>query len=617
MNTISTERRRRAEETKAEIERLKAELAERDEEIERLHDETVVLDTDRVWDLEQQVAALRRELVSRSGVQQVPSSPAYEWTRAAGDPYSDDFTEPDIGADADVFGESTRAELVCSTPTRRMRASFPTPPDTSPEPQLPQTPCRRQATPLSSPGVQVALADPEKQLLQEELEALQLEVDKLTTTLESYSALTSRLSDKLTPFSRPPSGELPAESPDLEAHVTTVLQTLSDRKAALAELDSSLKSLGFPGSDAFEVIESLRSGLRSARLELEYLSPGEVTLPLTGSGAGVLDLVLVQLRNFAKKARDADNSIDEYHAIELSLRQQLSARVTAMDSLADKLHTAEHSARDKDARITELEVGLASLKHVTQTYTRDISELESLVQRVEADLATRTTELTTAQTHHHQTLAEKTTTITTLETKLATALAQTTSLQSELATLTTTHASTLQSHTTHLTTLTTSHKQELTALTTSHTTALTERDARLAELQAEMERINTALKGAQDTVQRLRAENARLEEANGVLVVERNRAEEMVEGMRGAWERVVRMGEGFLGRGGVTGKAATTGVEVGSGGGEGEGTTLEGSGKVGRGLVDEDLAESGRGNKRRKYDSGLGFLDEEEVGGDA
>jgi hypothetical protein len=44
---------------------------------------------------------------------------------------------------------------------------------------------------------------------------------------------------------------------------------------------------------------------------------------------------------------------------------------------------------------------------------------------------------------------------------------------------------------------------------------------------------------------------------------------------------------------------------------------LEGSGKVGRGLVDEDLAESGRGNKRRKYDSGLGFLDEEEVGGDA
>jgi DNA repair exonuclease SbcCD ATPase subunit len=617
MNTISTERRRRAEETKAEIERLKAELAERDEEIERLHDETVVLDTDRVWDLEQQVAALRRELVSRSGVQQIPSSPAYEWTRAARDPYSDDLMEPDIGADADVFGESTRAELVCSTPTRRMRASFPTPPDTSPEPQLPQTPCRRQATPQSSPGVQAALPDPEKQLLQEELEALQLEVDKLTTTLESYSALTSRLSDKLTPFSRPPSGELPAESPDLEAHVTTVLQTLFDRKAALAELDSSLKSLGFPGSDAFEVIESLRSGLRSARLELEYLAPGEVTLPLTGSGAGVLDLVLVQLRNFAKKARDADNSIDEYHAIELSLRQQLSARVTAMDSLADKLHTAERSAHDKDARITDLEVDLARLKHTTQTYTRDISELESLVERVRADLTTRTAELSTTQTHHHQTLAEKTATITTLEAKLATALAQTTNLQSELTTLSTTHASTLQSHTAHLTTtLTTSHNQELTTLTTSHATSLAERDARLASLQAEMERVGAALQQAQETVQRLRGENARLEEANGVLVVERKRAEEVVEGMRGAWERVVRMGEGFLGRGGVPAKAP---VEIGGGGGEGEGevTTLEGSGKVGRGLVDGDLAEGGRGNKRRKYDSGLGFLDEEDVDGDA
>ncbi len=132
MNTIYAERKRRADETKAEIERLKAALAEKDEEIERLHDETVVLDTDRVWDLEQQVAALKKELASRSGIHQVPSSPADAWMRAARDPYPEDFMEVDDDDD-DNFGEATRAELLCSTPTRRrMEASFPTPPATSP-----------------------------------------------------------------------------------------------------------------------------------------------------------------------------------------------------------------------------------------------------------------------------------------------------------------------------------------------------------------------------------------------------------------------------------------------------------------------------------------------------
>ncbi|AEO59799.1 hypothetical protein MYCTH_2045175, partial [Thermothelomyces thermophilus ATCC 42464] len=352
MNTISAERKRRAEETKAEIERLKAELARKDEEIQRLHDETVVLDTERVWELEQQVASLKRELASRSGVQQqdLPSSPASEWTRAAPNSCQDDYMELDIGDDLEEFGEATRAELECSTPTRRMLASFPTPPATSPEPQPPQTPCRRSfGTPRSHVGVQATFPDPDKQQLERELKSLQLEVTKLTATLESYSSLASRLSDKrlnLPPSERPSTAD---SAEDLEAHLNTVLQTLSDRTAALAELDSSLKGLGFPGSDAFEVVESLRASFRSARLELEYITPGEITLPLTGAGAAVLDLVLSRLRALAQRNRDADEAIDEHRATEFSLRQQLSARVTAMDRLAAQLTASERAARDKDA----------------------------------------------------------------------------------------------------------------------------------------------------------------------------------------------------------------------------------------------------------------------------
>ncbi|EAQ83453.1 hypothetical protein CHGG_09857 [Chaetomium globosum CBS 148.51] len=361
MNTILTERRRRAEKAKAEMERLKAELAEKDEEIERLHDETVVLDTERVWDLEQQVASLKRELASRAAVQEVPSSPPVEWARAAQTPpQSDNSMEYDIDDVGTEFSESARAELACSTPTRRMRAaSFPTPPSTSPEPQPSETPCRRLPTPRSSMGTQASLPDPEKQQLEQQLEVLHLEVAKLTTALESYSALASRLSDKLTPALLPttPSPESSSSSSEeaapnphpLEAQLTTILQTLSDRTAALTTLDTTLQSLGFPGTDAFEVLTSLTTTLRTARLELEYTTPGESTLPLTGAGAQVLTQLLTHLRTLTHQNRDLHDALDESHALTTSLRSQLRARVAATDELAAQLADAEREAREREA----------------------------------------------------------------------------------------------------------------------------------------------------------------------------------------------------------------------------------------------------------------------------
>ncbi|KAK4246590.1 hypothetical protein C7999DRAFT_42011 [Corynascus novoguineensis] len=542
MNNISAERRRRAAETKAEIERLKAELAEKDEEIERLQDETVVLDTERVWELEQQVASLKRELASRSGVQQeLSSSPPPEWTRAARDSYQDDIMDFVVGDDTEEFGEVTRADLACGTPTRRMLTSFPTPPATSPEPQLPQTPCRRSFNaPLSSVGVQATFPDPEKRQLEEELDSLRFEVNKLTATLESYSALSSRLSAKLVPLSNlTPCEPSSQESPDLEAHLTTVLQTLSDRTAALAELNSSLQELGFPGSDAFEVIESLRASFRSARLELEYITPGEITLPLNGAAAGVLDLVLVRLRDLAKRNRDAEDAIDEYRATQLSLRQQLGARVDAMDRLAAQLTVSERAVRDKDARTAELETGLVRARAAVRAYAHDVAALEAqLVERLGAEQ------------HRDEEEAESD-----LEEKLAAAVAQTTALETQLAALDG------------------AHKEQLATLNQAHGAALAERDARVSELRAQVEQTRDALHAAHQTVQRLRVENEQLGEANKRLREEnqreKSRAEEVIVGMKGELERVMKAAEAFL-----NGAAAA-------------------------------------GRQKRRYDSGLGLLDEE------
>ena len=630
MNKISAERRQRAQKTKAEIERLKAELAEKDDEIHRLHDETVTIDTDRVWSLEQEVEALKRELASRTGVhqQQTPSSPGNDWTlTTTSDPFSDDSMHldgddgSDNGDNDQVFGEATMADLVYSTPDRRVRMSFPTPPTTSPA-VAPLTPCPRflPAPTTSDSGIQAALPDPEKQQLGQELASLQAEACKLTTTLESYSSVTSRLSDKLSPY--PP---LTAAEPhqeqlfaDIEGRLATVLQTLSDRTAALLELNNALSDLGFPGSDAAEIVTSLSSAFRTARLELEYLTPGEVTLPLTSAGAAVLDLVLERLRHLAKKSREDDDAIDEYHSIELSLRQQLGARVSAMDTLNQEISRMEAEAREKDARAAELEVGLERLKGAVDRYTRDISELETLVQRLESDLDTSRAERQQDQAAHTEELAQRASTIAALETQLSTAVEQTAGLRAQLAEVQAAQAQALGE-------LRAGHKAEMARLTEAQGQALALRDARVTELRLEIDRVNEALRTAHETIRELRVDNEQLVARNEELEndnveldaereVDNSRAKEVIDSMKAELERVVRMSEGFLAATPKRTPRRQSGVpkmdSVAVGDGD-KAVVVDAVTPSTTGLLSGDLAK--KGTKRRRYDSGLGFLDEEEV----
>ncbi|OBR05316.1 hypothetical protein CH63R_12019 [Colletotrichum higginsianum IMI 349063] len=300
MNAIASERRRAAKDAQAEVERLRRDLRQKDAEIYELQNATVVLDTERIWALEQEVESLRARLEDRSPAAREEGRNCFDWTLAARDPFADDFMETDtveaesvcgdrgvvqIG-DETVFGDATMADIVCSTPSR-VRSSFLTPPLTSPVAAGPSTPSSRkragEAHPLSDAGVQADLPDPEKRRLDEDVASLRLEVSKLTGTLESYSALTDRLSEKLSSVTPLETSADPLAT--IESQVAALLRTVSDRTAALVDLDASLGALGFPGADASEVIASLASALRTARLELEYLTPGEITLPLSSTSS--------------------------------------------------------------------------------------------------------------------------------------------------------------------------------------------------------------------------------------------------------------------------------------------------------------------------------------------
>ena len=574
MNAIEAEKRQRASQQR-EMDSLRAQLKEKDLEIHRLQNETIVIDTERIWDLEKQIADLRRELDDKT----VPGyndtvAFSYDWTRVARDPFADETSA------AEHFGDATMADIQCSTPSRA-RHSFPSPPLTSP--MAPATP-RCVDTPVAHAGVQTSFRDEEKDGLEEEVASLQLEMGKLGATLEGYASLVERLNARLASY-EPENGGEPRD--EVESRMEGLFRALSDRTAALLELTSSLSQLGFPGDDAPSIIASLASGFRAARLELEYLSPGESILPLNSRGAEVLDLLLARLRDLSRRTKEDESTIDEYHELELSLRKQLSARVEVMDVLKAELEKAKGDAEENAKRVEDLEVAVSRLRGAVDGYVRDVGELEKLVERLDTEGETKTKEIQerdgkieilneyvgNGRTKEGELRAQ----VVDLESKLSDSVALTEKLKAEVTAL----------------------QGARSSLNKQHGAALALRDARVAELRAEIDRLGGSLRGAHSTIQTLRVDNSGLE---GRIAEERSRAKEMIDEMKGELQRVLSMSEKLF-----EGEASADGER--REGGEAGGRSAKRS-RVGE-LLSGGLAR--RRSKRRRPDSGLGLLEEDEV----
>ncbi|KAI0015778.1 hypothetical protein F4780DRAFT_783854 [Xylariomycetidae sp. FL0641] len=296
----------------AELQRLRAELAEKDAEIARLRNTPAKEDTSRVAELEHAVEALRGELASRSASTRETADDAdltRLWTAAARDPYSGTAYSDDSDDADEGFGDASMADLACSTPTKRAaalaRAPLPSPPSTSPT--TPGSSSRQRFTPTTTPpqqshaGVQAALPDPE-------LASLRLELASLRRALAAHEAQRARLLAKLSS----------CPGADVEARLDGVLASLATQTAALARTTRSLRRLGCEGADAPAMAAALRAGFRAARLELEYLSPGEEEVAAARGGARggarVLDLVLSRLRDLARRAEAAERELEGVEA---------------------------------------------------------------------------------------------------------------------------------------------------------------------------------------------------------------------------------------------------------------------------------------------------------------
>lgn len=606
-----------------ELERLRAEVAEKDAEIERLQEATVlVIDPaeDRILELQQEVETLRRRLEERESERAERSESTVEWTTLARDPFAetvddgrgnifaghDDHMDLDIDFDADgssafAFGDATAAELICSTPTRGSRrstqacqasvvdpnSSFPTPPTTSPaafEPVTPSShrgPRRHQpllmatviTTPRSDAGVQAGV-----QADDAELTSLREEAARMAAALKTYEALVRRLQGTITAADAGRETVSRDSTPEqqIEAALEALVRTLDDRTAALGQLTKDILALGFvphddgPGTrdgatqeasaggseadaapqrpvDASAVLEALTMAFRTARLELEYTSPGEHVLPLSAPPAAILDALLTRLRALAAQCAAADAQVDEYHAIELSLRQQLGSRVNAMDALVAEVAALTKRLAEAEEKLGGERTRAERFKGAAEGYEKETKELERLVERLERQaeerkvqgetetqglrgrLAAAEARLAELENEHGATTA--TTLADELEVKLADAVEQSAQLSTRLAE---TEAR---------------HKKETASLNRQHGKALALRDARVAELRLEVDRVNGALRRAHETVRVLRVEKGKLEaklqtaearvgELETQVVEEKKRAREALADVRAELERV-------------------------------------------------------------------------------
>jgi hypothetical protein len=639
VNIIEWDKRHEAKGRKQEVERLRAELEAKDLEMQSMRDEQdiasqlegetgITLTTNfststKVQELEDEIRLLKTELQER----EVNTTADPNWTMAAHDPYDFDDADDDmmITNYDQGFGESMINDELITTPTR-LNTSFPSPPST-----MPNTPSKPPS--VTNAGIQTSFSqkDPEKEQLQTQLESLQAEISKLASAIAFNEDNHSRLAEKLSEFI-PVDGSQDHSSVDvaLDSVLTQLALAQShvlEKDNAFSALSTEITSLGFTTrSGPEEILETIATQYRQARLDLEYLTPGEVVEGFENEK--LLEMLVTRLRVLVEKVKKRDQTIDQYHEQEVSLRQQLSSRVDAMQTVQKELFLANSVVGDLRDEIEEKDVSNERLQKALEGYRVEVKGLENLIEQMEREGGAKEEvlrgEVEEVQNRlQDETLKHDTSRaseegnqimIMELERRLSASLQAASEVQDQIAVLVASNADALANKDATIEQLKRFGLQRERA----HGDALALRDARVSELRGEIERVNDALKTAHSTILGLQRQNNDLEvQIEG----EKTRGQFVVQAMREQLNRVLETGMGYINgdvsvqrsrREGSCPAAVGASValhDMGRRSSLPNVSTEQPVVKRGR-FLDGDLARKG-GKKRRRYDSGLGFLEEE------
>ncbi|MCJ1400528.1 hypothetical protein MMC11_003734 [Xylographa trunciseda] len=136
-----------------------------------------------------------------------------------------------------------------------------------------------------------------------------------------------------------------------------------------------------------------------ARLDLEYICPGETSLGLTaeqGNSKPILDAFLNRLSALKAQLRISEVALATSRNQESNLRNQFntalmqldSARSTTKDLSLQNKHAASISGKkmeELEVNINEKERSIEKLQNALETYRTEVKDLENLVNRLESE----------------------------------------------------------------------------------------------------------------------------------------------------------------------------------------------------------------------------------------
>lgn len=238
--------------------------------------------------------------------------------------------------------------------------------------------------------------DAESQNLNRDLQAARQEKRDLFSACRNYLSTfgDSDFSETLQRSSSPPPGFFD----NLTRALTNVLSRASEATQSLESISQTCHGMGFVGSCAEEVVKDMQSHFRASRLELERLVPGETANVGLGDGKATLGALVDRVRMLAT---DLNSERTHYHGSlgrEKALRGQFdnllhrfeaaSSKIknledTIASSAGDMLHTRMR-LQQLESEDHEKSVGIDRLNIALDKYHEEVRGLEKMVNTLEA-----------------------------------------------------------------------------------------------------------------------------------------------------------------------------------------------------------------------------------------
>ena len=184
--------------------------------------------------------------------------------------------------------------------------------------------------------------------------------------------------------------------------LSATLARASEAAHSLESVKQELSKLGFPGINASDIISEMRSSFRAARIELERAVPGETANTGLEDGHATLGALVKRVELLVKTLGEEQTRHDGSLGRERALKGQFDTLLVRYEAASKKIHDLEKSSSSSASdmlhtrmRMQELEregkeqtVGIDRLNAALEKYRQEMKGLEELVTGLEEDKAT-------------------------------------------------------------------------------------------------------------------------------------------------------------------------------------------------------------------------------------